>query len=93
MAGQGLVVRNYQRGLIQSLNDIGHGKGLAGTRHPQQSLELVAFLEPLHQFGDCRGLVPGGFVFGMKFERFLFNTVFTCRTISMVYPARSLYSF
>ena len=31
---QSLIVRYYQSRLIQPLNDISHGKGLAGTRNP-----------------------------------------------------------
>ena len=71
LSGQGLIVRYDQSGLVQGGDDIGHGKGLAGTGDTQQSLKLIALLEALHQFGYGRRLVPGGLVFGMKFEAFL----------------------
>lgn len=38
LRGQGLVVGQYQRGLLDLLNDRGHGEGLAGAGDAQQCL-------------------------------------------------------
>ncbi len=73
LPGQGLIVRYDQSRLVQCLDDVGHGEGLAGAGDAQQGLELVAFLEALHQLCDCPGLVARRLVFGMKLERFLFD--------------------
>ena len=34
LASEGLIVRKYQSGPVQGRDDIGHGKGLAGSRNP-----------------------------------------------------------
>ena len=73
LPGQGLIVRYDQSRLVQCLDDVGHGEGLAGAGDAQQGLELVAFLEALHRLCDCPGLVARRLVFGMKLERFLFD--------------------
>ena len=72
LAGQGLVVRYYQSGLVQGGDDVGHGEGLAGAGDAQQSLELVALLEIFHQVGYGCGLVAGGFV------RYAFQWLVVC---------------
>ena len=35
LPGQGLIVRYDQSGLVQSLDDVGHGEGLAGAGDAQ----------------------------------------------------------
>ena len=42
-------MRNDQGRLIQRLDHIGHGKGLAGSRNAKKRLELVSFAESLHK--------------------------------------------
>ncbi len=39
---QGLVVGQHQRGLLDLLDDLGHGVGLAGARDAQQHLQFIA---------------------------------------------------
>ena len=62
LSSQGLIVRYDQSGLLQLLNDIGHGKGLAGTGHAQQGLKLVALLKTFDQGFYSLRLVTGGSV-------------------------------
>ena len=67
------AVRNYQSRHIKRRNHVRHRKGLPRTRHAQQSLELVAFLEPPHQLPGRMRLVAHGLVLTVKDEWFLFN--------------------
>ena len=66
-------MRYDQSGLVQCLYDIGHGEGLSGTCNPQQSLELIAFFKAFYKGFYGLGLVAGGLVFTVEFERFLFS--------------------
>ena len=63
LACKSFVVGYNQCGLIQGGDDVGHGEGLAGTCYPQQSLELVAFLEAFDQGLYGCGLVSGRLIF------------------------------
>ena len=58
-------MQNEQRWLIKLCDDVRHCKGLTGTGHTKQSLELIAFLEAFYQFFDRLRLVTGGLVWGM----------------------------
>ena len=60
---QGLVVGQYQRRPLDSLDDLGHGKGLSGASDAQQHLLLQSVLDALRQLGNSLGLVAGGLVF------------------------------
>ena len=40
LPGQGLIVRYDQSRLVQCLDDVGHGEGLAGAGDAQQGLEI-----------------------------------------------------
>ena len=71
LSSEGLIVRYYQSGLVQRLYDIGHGKGLARTRHTKQRLKLVALLEAFHKGFDGGRLVAGGLVFTVQYELIL----------------------
>ena len=42
---QGLILSQYQRRLVQLLDHIGHGKGLAGAGDPQQGFKFIPLLE------------------------------------------------
>jgi len=42
LSGQSFVVAQYERGPLQFLHNIGHGKGLARPRDTQQGLFAVA---------------------------------------------------
>ena len=53
---------NNQGRLIQLLNDICHGKCLAGSGDTNKSLELVALLKSPHQFFNRLGLVACGLI-------------------------------
>ena len=61
---QGFIVGNDQRRLVQRLDDVCHGKGLAGAGNAQQRFKLIPFLKALNQVGDGLRLVAGGGVFG-----------------------------
>lgn len=65
LSRQCLIVRNDQRWLIKLCDDVRHRKGLTGTGHTEQSLELIAFLEASYQFFDCLGLITGWLVWGV----------------------------
>ena len=65
LSRQCLVVRNDQRWLIKLCDDVRHRKGLTGTGHTKQSLELIAFLEASYQFFDRLWLVAGWLVWGV----------------------------
>ena len=65
---QGLVVGNDEGGAFHLLNDLRHGEGFAGTRHPQKGLAGSPFLKPPFQFFDGLGLVPLGLVIGNDLE-------------------------
>ena len=41
LGGQGLVVRHDERGPVDRLDHLGHGKSLAGTGDAQQNLVLL----------------------------------------------------
>ena len=71
LARQGFIVRNDQCRLLQLLYHVGHCEGLARSCDTEQSLELVAFPEALHQFFYCLRLVAGGLIFRYKFELIL----------------------
>ena len=61
LGGQGLVVaRGPGSGRCSSLDDVGHGEGLAGAGDAQQGLVAVALAEAGHQLLDRLGLVAGG---------------------------------
>ena len=54
---QGLVVGQHQRGLLDLLDDLGHGVGLAGARDAQQHLQFIAPEDALAQLFYGLGLV------------------------------------
>ena len=56
---QGLVGCQHQRRPPQPGDDVGHGVGLARTRHAQQRLERQAILHALDQRVDGAGLIAG----------------------------------
>ena len=60
---QRLVMTKHQGGLIDVGNDIGHGEGLAGTRHSEQHLRLVAAPDAVGKLADSLGLVARGLKF------------------------------
>ena len=68
LGGQGLVVGQHQRGPLHLLDDLGHGKGLAGSGNAQQHLLLQPVLDALRQRGNGLRLVPGGLIFRYDFK-------------------------
>ena len=56
---QGLVVSQHERRTLLLLDDIGHREGLSRSRGSEQRLMLLAFLEPLNQMFNSRGLITG----------------------------------
>ena len=59
---QGLVVGQHQRRPLHRLDNLGHGKGLAGAGDPQQNLLFQSVFNALRQLGDGLGLVAGGLI-------------------------------
>ena len=66
-------MRYDQSWLLELLDDISHGKGLAGACDTKQGLELPAFLKAFYQGFYGLGLVSGGLVFTVKLKGFLFT--------------------
>ena len=61
LRGEGLVVREDERGLAVGRDGVGQGHRLATAGHAQQGLVLVATDEPRRQLGDGARLVAGRF--------------------------------
>ena len=57
LRGEGLVVRNDQRGAAVTGDDVGHRKGFAAAGHPPQNLARGAALKATHQRLNRLGLV------------------------------------
>lgn len=51
---------NNQRRPVQLLDDVGHGKSLAGSGDAEKGLALIALTETGYQGSDGLGLVAGG---------------------------------
>jgi hypothetical protein len=68
LVGQGLVVGNYQGGLLAFLDDIGHGVGLSGSRDAYQGLKLLASFQAGNEFFDGFRLRAARFETGDKME-------------------------
>ncbi|MNS82024.1 hypothetical protein D3C72_1157580 [compost metagenome] len=68
LRGQGLVRRHDQRRLLDLLDDVGDGVGLARAGHAQQGLLGHASLEIAGQLGDGIGLVARRRIRGYKFK-------------------------
>ncbi len=62
LGSEGFVVAQHQGGPLGFGDHIGHGKGLTGTRHPQQGLPRHATFHSFYQLPDCFRLIAGGFV-------------------------------
>ena len=62
LRGQRLVVGQHQRRSVQLCDDVGHGKGLAGTGDAQQHLFVYSVFDALYQALDGLRLVTGGAV-------------------------------
>ena len=71
---QGLVMRDDQRRLLQSLDDICHRKGLAGAGNTEQGLELISLLEAERQLFDGLRLITGRCIVRMKLEFVVFHS-------------------
>src|ERR1019366_10351321 len=52
LGGEGLVVREDERGTLHGFDDLRHGEGLAGTGDAEQDLILLAGGEPGYKLGD-----------------------------------------
>ena len=57
-----------QSGLVDLLDDVGHGKGFARTGNTHQGLFLVAIKQALGQSFNGLGLVTGGPVAAFQFK-------------------------
>ena len=73
LRGQGLVVRHYERRPPDGLDDLGHGKGFAGTGNAQQYLVRFAVAHAPYQFFDRGGLIALGTVVDRQVEAHLFS--------------------
>ena len=68
LGGKSLIVGKYQRGPVDALDDIGHGKGLAAAGHALQGLHPVAGLYAFYQGIYGLRLVAGGLERGYQFK-------------------------
>ena len=57
LRGKGFVVCQHQRRAIDPRDDVRHGEGLSGARHPQQRLLTAAGINAVHQRADRGRLV------------------------------------
>ena len=62
LRGERLVVRENQRRAIALLDDLGHGKGLAGTGHAEKHLMFFAGLDTRKKLIDGGRLIAAGLV-------------------------------
>ena len=60
LGGQGLVVGQHQGGLLDLLDDLGHGEGLARAGDAQEGLLAQAVFHPCRQGLNGLGLVAAG---------------------------------
>ena len=68
LCGQRLVVAEDERGLLHALYHVGHGEGLARTRHAEQRLGVGSGSDGARQLVDGLRLVARGLVLRMKLE-------------------------
>ena len=60
LSGQGFVGRKHDGGPAQAGDHVGHGEGLARTRHTQKGLKHLPVAHAFDQLLDRRGLVTRG---------------------------------
>ena len=68
LCGQGLVVAQDERGLVDLRYHIGYREGLAASRHSQKGLCGHTRQHPLSELAYSFGLVTRGLVFGYELE-------------------------
>ncbi len=68
LGGEGLVVREDERGALEVFDDLRHGEGLAGAGDAEQDLIFFAGIEAGDEFADSAGLVSLRLVGGRKLE-------------------------
>ena len=68
LGGQGLVVRQDERGALHLGDDPGHGEGLAGAGDAEQDLVFFTCGETGHQLADGARLVALGRIGGGELE-------------------------
>ena len=66
---QGLVVAQYQRRTVEPLDHVGHGEGLAASRHAQQHLSRCARLNALYELINRLRLIARRSVFTLQFKQ------------------------
>ena len=73
LSGERLVVRNHERGLLHTLDNIRHSKSFARARYTQQNFRVESVLQTFNDFFYCLGLIARGLVFAYKFKFHLFQ--------------------
>jgi hypothetical protein len=68
LRGEGLIVRENERGAIRSFDDLSHRESFAGAGDAEQNLMLVAGLNSMNKLGDGGGLIAAWLVGAFKFE-------------------------
>ena len=68
LGGKRLVGSEHERGHLQALDDLGHGKGLARARNAEKRLVTHAVLDAAHEPIDCLRLVARKLVGGHALE-------------------------
>jgi hypothetical protein len=60
LGGEGLVVREDERGPVAALDDLGHGEGLAGAGDAEEDLVFSPAAMPETSSAMARGWSPWG---------------------------------
>ena len=76
LGGERLVVAQDQGRTLQPLDDVGHGKRLAGTGDAEQGYGIDALGQGAAQSVDGGRLVSGGFIGGLQFKMHSFRRFF-----------------
>jgi len=66
---QSFIRREDQSRSLGRFDDLGHGKGLAGSGRAEQDLVALALLDTIHEFGNRGALITGRIVRRIDFER------------------------
>jgi hypothetical protein len=68
LSRESFIMRDDESWSLCSRDDIGHGKRLPRSGHPEKGLILMARVDRLHEFSDGVTLVSGRGVGGVELE-------------------------
>ena len=93
LAGECFVVRDDQCRLVQSGYHISHREGLAGTRNPEECLELIALPESFDKLFYGLRLVACGLIFRVKFKVHIYKSSLKVIVKNVVYKAGIVHGY